>query len=156
MKVKSLWQLLPGQPPLELVRGKVVHNRVQATVQTGQAQGDRVQLEDGHLHAAGGHCVRHRQEVEGEADVVRSKAHQENNGAREHHLEGLALLAAVLQHIVLLAQAHGCLPGAGEDHHEREHEAHQFGQGHHGHSCRHIDLHHWELCEALVEGGGVV
>lgn len=68
------------------MRREIVHEWVQAAVQARQAERDGVtslnQVAEGTVLKKSGFC----HEVQGHGDMVRSKAHQEDHSAAQHHL----------------------------------------------------------------------
>lgn len=69
------------QSPPEFITGEVVHEWVEAAVQAGEAEGHRVAPLDQVLQGAVIQFVGFCQEVQGQGDVVRCKAQQEDDSA---------------------------------------------------------------------------
>lgn len=73
------------QPPPELISCEIVHERVQAAVQAGQAERDWVRSKNQVPEGAAAHHVGFDHKVQGHSDVVRNKAQQEDHSAAQHH-----------------------------------------------------------------------
>lgn len=163
-------QVLP-----ELGVQEVVEQRVEAAAQAGQAQRHRVELEHGLLGATVRDDVLLHHQVEQEVDVVGSEAQQEEGRAAQHHAQGALLLATrMLLPVNLEAGGDRLKPAAargvigsgahvvfvlplleGADYadravayaDERDDEAEQLGQSHHGGSQRDVQRTHGQVLE---------
>lgn len=91
----TVLQLLPGQPPAELIRGEVVKDGVHAGVEAGETEGNSVEHRDHLLDAAVLNLFGFDEEIQGEADVVRREANQKHQSAGENHLQSLFFLPEV-------------------------------------------------------------
>lgn len=69
----ALWYLWLAQPPPELISCEIVHEWVEAAVQAGQAECDRVTSKNQVPEGAAAHNVGFDQEVQGHCDMVRNK-----------------------------------------------------------------------------------
>lgn len=82
----------------ELGRQEVVHYRVEAAAEAGEAERDGMELSDGFPQGAVCDDVLASHQVEEEVDVVGGEAQQEDEHAHEHHAESLTLVAVLLEH----------------------------------------------------------
>lgn len=127
LELQALRELGARQSAAELLGGEVVHDGVQAAVQTGQAERDGVAAQHSGAERTAGRlpaCLRHV--VERKGDMVGQEAEQEDAGTAQHHAQCPPLLAAVLGHTpaaALLPQASRRPPRARAHHSQRQQEA---------------------------------
>lgn len=150
-------QLRFAQAPPEFICGEIVHERVQAAVQAGQAQRDGVAALDQAPDGAVAQDVGFHQEVQGHGDVVGGEAQKEDHGAAQHHPQRPPLLPLVRDRPRRLPpQAPRRQTAAGQHQDQGDDEAQQLRGDQEGPRGRGADVPHGELCETHGGVGGLL